>query len=160
MRIFPMAYLSNIEIHHWGDMRGFLTRLVDSMKLMLGAFVWMDRNRRYFIFTGGLMEKWRMYTRTQLMQEDPDLNADTNIVELTIPHPIKAELYYSACGKIDRHNRCRQESLDIEKKLGTKDWSKQFNLSVFAINVVDVCLEYQGITGTEDTQADLYHYLA
>ena len=82
------------------------------------------------------------------------------MIKMTTPQPITTEIYYIACGKIDRHNRCRQESLDIEKKLGTKDWSKQFNLSVFAINVVDVCLEYQGITGTEDTQADLYHYLA
>ena len=40
------------------------------------------------------------------------------------------------------------------KKLGTKDWSKRFNLSVFAMNVVDVWLAYQGITRTEETQAD------
>ena len=76
------------------------------------------------------------------------------MVELIIP------LYYSACGKINRHNRCRQESLDIKKKLGTKDWSKRFNLSVFAMNVVNVWLAYQCITGTADTQVDFYSYLA
>ena len=82
------------------------------------------------------------------------------MVELTIPQPITAELYYSACGQIDRKNRRRQESLNIEKKLGTKDWSKRFNLSVFAMNVVDVWLAYQGITGTAETQADFRNYLA
>ena len=82
------------------------------------------------------------------------------MVELTIPQPITEEIYYSVCGKIDRQNRCRQESLDIEKKLGTKYWLRRFNLSVFAMNVVDVWLVYQGITGAADTQADFYNHLA
>ena len=47
---FPMAYLSNIYLHNWGYMSRFLTRPVESTKLVLGTFVWMDRNRRYFIF--------------------------------------------------------------------------------------------------------------
>ena len=93
----------------------------------------MDRNMRYFIFTGGSMEKGRPYTRPRWRQEYPAPNAETNMVELTIPQPITAELYYIACSQIDRHNRCRQESLDIEKKLGTKDWSKRFNLSILAM---------------------------
>ena len=80
------------------------------------------------------------------------------MVELTIKQPITEELYYSTCGQIDRHNRCRQESLDIKK--GNKYWSKQFNISVFAMNVVDAWLEYQGITRTADIQADFYNDLA
>ena len=84
------------------------------------------------------MGKWRPYTCTLWRQEDPALNAEPNMVELTTPQPITAELYFSACGQIDRHNMCRQESLDIRKKLGTKDWSRWFNLSVFAMDVVDV----------------------
>ena len=44
--------------------------------------------------------------------------------------------------------------------MGTKDWPKRFNLSVFAMNVFDVWLAYQGITGTADTQSDFYNYLA
>ena len=62
------------------------------------------------------------------------------MVELTIPQPITSELNYSACGKIDMHNRCRQESLDIEKKLGTKDWLKRFNLSALEMNMVDLTI--------------------
>ena len=54
-RQFPMAYLSNIEFQKRVDMSGFLTRPVDRMKQVLGAFVWMDRNRRYFICTGRSM---------------------------------------------------------------------------------------------------------
>ena len=46
------------------------------------------------------------------------------------------------------------------KKLVNKDWSKRFSLSDFAVNVVGVWLEYQGITSTAETQDDLYNYLA
>ena len=44
--------------------------------------------------------------------------------------------------------------------MGTKDWLKRFNLSVFAMNVVDVWLAYQGITGMAETQAGFSNYLA
>ena len=52
MRKFPMAYLSNIEFQNWVDMSGLLTMPVDRTNLVLGAFVWMDQNMHYFIFTG------------------------------------------------------------------------------------------------------------
>ena len=55
---------------------------------------------------------------------------------------------------------CRQEILDIEKNLGTKDWLKRFNLSFFAINLVNVWLEYQRITRTAETHVHLYNYIA
>ena len=103
------------------------------------------------------MEKGWPYTCIRWRQEDPAPNTDPNMVELTIPQPITSDIYYNTCGQIDRHNRCRQEILDIEKQLGTKYWLKRFNLSVFAMNVVDVWLAYQGITRTTDTQADLYN---
>ena len=106
------------------------------------------------------MEKVRPYTRTRWRQEYPSPNSEPNIVELTTPQPITTELYYSAFGQIDRHNRYRQESIEIRKTLVTKDWSKRFNLSVFAMNVVDVWLAYQCITGTAETQAYLYNYIA
>ena len=96
----------------------------------------------------------------RLRQEDPSKIAETNMVELTIPNPIETDIYFSAFGQIDRNNRCRQEIFDTEKNLCTKYWSKRFNLSIFVMNVVDVCLEYQGITRTMDIQADLYNYLS
>ena len=155
-----MVYLSNIEFRHRGYMSGLLTRPVDRTNLVLSYFVWMDRNRPYFIFTVGSMEKGLTYTRTWWRQEEPTPNADPNMVEMTTPHPITAELYYSVCGKIDRHNMCCQEILDIKINLGTKYWLKRFNLSVFAMNVVNFWLSYQSITMTAENQADLYTYLS
>ena len=48
-----MEYLYNIEFHNQVYMSGLLTRPVDRTNPALGAFVWMDRNRRYLIFSGG-----------------------------------------------------------------------------------------------------------
>ena len=57
-----MAYLSNIEVYNQGDMSGLLTRPEYRTKPVLGGFVWMYRNMRYFIFTGGSMDKGKTYT--------------------------------------------------------------------------------------------------
>ena len=94
------------------------------------------------------MEKGRLYTYTRWRQEYPAPNAEPNMVDLTIPQSTTSELHYIACDQIDRHNRCRQESLDIEKKSSTKDRLKWFDLSVFAMNAVDVWLAYRCIAGT------------
>ena len=61
---FPMACLSKIEFQNRGDMSGLFTRPIDRTKLVLVASVWTDCTRQYFIFTGGLMDKGRPYTRT------------------------------------------------------------------------------------------------
>ena len=63
-----MEYLSNIELHNRGDMGGLLTRFVDRTKPVLGDFVSMDRNMRYFSFTGRSMEKGRLYTHLRWRQ--------------------------------------------------------------------------------------------
>ena len=80
------------------------------------------------------------------------------MVDLTIPQKITADIYHRACGQIDGQNRWHQERLDI-KKLGTKDWPKRFNLSIFTIYIVDVRLEYQGITSKTDIKYNFYNYL-
>ena len=87
------------------------------------------------------MEKGQQYNCMRWRQEETSPNADPNMIDTTTPQPITEDIYYSARGQIDRHNRCLQESLDIEKKLGTKDWSKRFNQYIFAMHMVDVWLE-------------------
>ena len=61
------------------------------------------------------MEKERPYTCMQRRKEGSAPNKDPSMVQLEIPHPITAEIYYSAGGQIDRCNRCFQESLEIFK---------------------------------------------
>ena len=102
---YPTTYLSNINFQNWGDMSIFLTRPVGSTKMVLGDFVWMDWNKRYLIFTGVSTEKGWSYTCMRWKQEDHAPNVEPNTVEPTIPKTITADIYFSACGQIYRHNR-------------------------------------------------------
>ena len=53
---------------------------------------------------------------------------------------------------MDRQNRCRQESLDIEKKLQTHIWDKRENLGIFAMRVVEDWMCYSNATKVKETQ--------
>ena len=61
--------------------------------------------------------------------------------------PKAAAIYYGTCGKIDQHNRCRQDSLNLEKKIKVMRWDQRVNLSIFGMIVVDSWLLYKGCTG-------------
>jgi hypothetical protein len=61
------------------------------------------------------MQCWRY---RQINQEDP--NADTGLVHLMIAQRMACEVYYNACSMIDRHNRCRPDNLDLDKKMQTQ----------------------------------------
>eukprot|EP00171_Calliarthron_tuberculosum_P006804 IDg6804t1 len=73
--------------------------------------------------------------------------AQPECMEFDIPQPRAAEVYYAVCGAIDQHNRCRQDDLQLERKLGTMDWSMRVNCSIFGMCVVDSWLAYSGCKG-------------
>jgi hypothetical protein len=68
---------------------------------------WMQNLNSSSLEAGTLMQRRRY---RHINQEDP--NADAELVHLTIAQPQACEVYYNACGMIDRHNRCRQDDLD------------------------------------------------
>jgi hypothetical protein len=61
---------------------------------------------------------------------------------------------------IDRHNRYRQDDLQLEKKLQTKEGSMRVGMSISGIIVVDSWLVYKEATGTSETAADFFSGLA
>jgi hypothetical protein len=64
---------------------------------------------------------------------------------------------------IDRHNRHRQDTLGIENKLVTQNWSMRVNLIVFSIIVVNTWLAYsrcKGESAMVEKQKTLYTLLA
>ena len=73
-----------------------------------------------------------------------------------MPHPEAAKHYYSACRKIDQHNCCQKQSLDLEKELGTHDWSQQLNFSLLVISVDDYWLLYDGISFSNKANKNQY----
>jgi hypothetical protein len=93
-------------------------------------------------------------------------NADPERIKIVVPQPKSAELYYTTCGMVDRHNHHCQDTLMIERKVGTLDWSMRVNLSIFGMLVVDTwqaysqCTGRNGGNGKDKNQKDFYTYLA
>ena len=114
---FPMAYLSEQVLTERGSSKCLVNHKEDDDDADLIAMVWMDRDRRYFISSASSANLGNPCVRTRWRQIDEvSTNSDPNRMELNIPQPEICEHYYSACGKIDMHNRCRQDDLNLEKK--------------------------------------------
>jgi hypothetical protein len=158
-RQFPQAYLSGLEMEERGDRRGLIARDAEGTPTML-AFVWMDRNRRYFICSASSLEPGAQYNRERWRQVDLTPNAPAERVVLTIPQPQACEIYYDTCAAIDRHNRCRQDDLMLERKLKTHDWSTRVNISLLGMCIVDTWYAYSQCTDTTETQKEFYSALA
>jgi hypothetical protein len=158
-RQFPQSHLSHLEMTEQGDRRGLIAKDEDGTPSML-AFCWMDRDRRYFITSASSLQPGRAYSRTRWQQVSEVRNAEPERVNLQIPQPEAAELYFSACGMIDRHNCCRQDDLQLEKKLGTLDWLMRVNTTLLGMCIVDTWYAYSQCTKTKEKQKDFYSFLA
>jgi hypothetical protein len=160
-QIFPMRYLALVELNHRGDRKGLLSNAGwQAGGPSMLAFVWMDCQRQYFIATASLLEAGTPYKRWRWRQVDTVQNADPTNVELLVPQPKAAEVYYSACGMIDRHNRARQDTLGLEGQLEAHDWAFCVNMTIFAMTVVNIWLAYSQCTETQKSQKDFYTILA
>jgi hypothetical protein len=122
------------------------------------AMTWVDHALRYFIATTSCTLDGELCSRARWRQ----LEDRPKCVELVVPEPQAAEEYYTACAQKDRHNRCRQADLDLEKKIGTHDWSFRVNCTVLGKVVVDAWLVYSGGRGirTRMDQREFYEQLA
>jgi hypothetical protein len=164
-RRYPMDYLSNLVFRNRGERHGVVAKDADNNVNMM-AFVWMDRERRYFIASAGSLAEGEPYIRHHWRQVSDELDADPERVELTVPQPQAAEMYYKTCAKIDQHNRDRQATLGIEQKLVTHNWSLRVNLSILSMIVVDTWKVYSQLTyanerqGTAESQKEFYAHLA
>ena len=111
------------------------------------SFIWVDRDRRYFTATGSSMQEGDPYVRQRWRQVDKeDPNADPEKVEIQVPIPKAAEIYYKVCGKVDQHNMDRQHTIGIEQKIRTNDWSLRVNLSTLSMVIIDSWKAYSQLT--------------
>jgi len=156
---YPMQHLGRVVLPgNRGDRRGLVS--VDRQTgCQLLAFVWCDRDRRYFISTCSSLADGSIINRFRWRQVDQTDNANPNRVNLTIPQPKAAEIYYSGCSSIDRHNRSRQSGLNLEKKVKVLQWNKRINTSIFAmVGPVDAWYLWRGITEGR-SNAGVTHYI-
>ena len=158
-RGFPMAYLSKIELCERGEKEGVITYDENGIANSM-AFVWMDRDRRYFISTCSSLNDGKPYERSRWRQINNSADANAERVSLLVPQPKACELYYDTCAAVDKHNRHRQDTLKLEKKVETHSWDKRVNFSILGICIVDTWLAYQLATNTKTPQRDFYMDLA
>ena len=69
-------------------------------------------------------------------------------------------MYYNICGKINHHNRRRHDTLRLERKVETNDWSKRVNQSILGMIVVDTFLCYNQLVDESEKEGDFYLRLA
>jgi Transposase IS4 len=144
---YPMKSLSGLEMHNRGESRGLVSKNCAGKPEFL-AFVWMDREGRYFISTASSLEPGLPYSRMRGRQSDDAPDADPTLTELLVSQPAAAEVYYDTCAQIERHNRCRQDDLMLERKLVTSSWSMRLNMSILGIVIVDSWLAWRGCKGS------------
>ena len=162
---YPMAHLQSQELEERGDRYALLTK-DDNNNPFLFCFVWMDRERRYFISSGLSMQEGKPQERERWRQLVTDLTTPPTKVHLVVPQPVAAEVYYDACGKIDQHNRDRQATLGLERKFRTHDWSMRVNMSILSMCLVDSWRIWMRINNINEgdtaieTQKQFYGYLS
>ena len=113
------------------------------------AYVWMDRERRYFIPTASSLQDGKDYSIIRWRQ--PDLpeeefdgvnNEEAGQQELTVFQSNCSEIYYNTCAAIDQHNRHRQDTIKVKRKMQTKSGDKRVTSSIFGMYCVDEWLMY------------------
>ena len=157
-----MAYLQALELSNRGDCEGVITLAANGQPTMM-AFVWMDRERWYFIANTSSLTAGSPYSRVRWRQiASVESNEPPVRTELSIPQPMAAELFYSVAATIDQHNHHRQDNLQLERKLGTKDWSLRVNFSILGMHIVDTWLAWKGLGLCEEGEREdvFYEYLA
>jgi Transposase IS4 len=159
---YPMEYLKSQPMPDGkGDRLGLMCEDAESgTKLM--AFCWVDRERRYFISTCSSLAPGPPCSRWRWRQVDTTPNADPVYMEVMVPQPEACDQYYAACGKIDQHNKYRQASLMLERKLKTLFWHRRVNQTLFGMNVIDSYLLAVGCQGDNrwGTSGDFFVALA
>jgi hypothetical protein len=163
-REYPTTLLQGKEMGERGDRYGVLSK-DDNDNFAYLAFVWLDRDRRYFIATTSSLQEGQPQIRDRWRQLVNDLTTPPEKVEIVVTQPVASEIYYDCCAKIDNHNRDRQATLQMERKFKTHDWSMRVNMSIFAICVVDAWRVWTRINASEgerqsETQKVFYGHLS
>ena len=64
-RMFPQDYLARLELSNQGEREGVYCKAEGSDDPLFMAFVWVDRNRRYFISTTSSLADGEPYSRVR-----------------------------------------------------------------------------------------------
>ena len=125
-----------IQLVHRGLWKGYFA-LDNNNKLDNFAFVWFERDQRYFISNTSSFKSGLTYIRGRLIKLDGIPNTYPVCVQFDINEPRADERYYSVNSKIDESNRKRRDDFRLERKLHTNYWSIKVNTSIIGMDYVD-----------------------
>jgi hypothetical protein len=121
------------------------------------AMLWQDREQRYIICTTSSPVESEPYQRMRCRQSPQGAPR----VSLEVPQPKAAEMYCSACARMDRRSRRRQDELQLERKYITTIGSMRLNMNVIGMIRVDSWLLCLGARGAiAGFQSDFYEEFA
>lgn len=152
-RSFPYKHLASVPIHGRGKWESMAYKDTAG-GCDLAAVVWVDRERRYFIASAGCTLEGDPIYRDRWRR----VGDSSQIVQTETKIPQIAETYYKAASMIDRHNRCRQSDLNLEKKFMVNDWSMRVNTSLLGICIVDAWLLYKKSHGAGSIMSPIKFY--
>ena len=146
-KAFPMHYLQRVLLPGGkGDHRALLSKDQETGMVMM-SFVWADRDCMYFIATCSSSAPGSIIKRRRWRQRDPTPDAEPEVEHVRIRQTQAGEIFYDGCQAIDKHNRVRQEHLNLEKKVQTMSWSNRANHSLLAMCMVDSFALAKGCQG-------------
>jgi hypothetical protein len=154
---YPKKYLGEVMLPVRGSSAALVTKVEDTTVM---AFVYCDKNRYYFVATCSNMSCVDPIYRIRLRQVQPvESGASPESVAIALNVPRAAQVYYSANGAIDQHNRTRQDTLQLERKIQTKVWHKRVNTTILGIILVDSFLLHEKCTRRSMTAVEYYRRL-
>lgn len=99
----------------------------------IATICWLDRHRRHFVTTAGNISD----------TVSPEHISWTKLQEGAFPidsgvrTPLATTQYHDVASIIARHNRVRQDSIDLEKAIGTQNWVFRFASTVIGVILTD-----------------------
>ena len=106
---------------------------MEDISAQILATMWIDRDQRYFVSTSGSPDASSSFSRDRVCM----VSGESRKVTEKISIPDVCRDYYSYCALVDRHNRHRQDSIDLEKKIEVKDWEFRVNSTLLGMCIVD-----------------------
>ena len=141
---YYMHFLNYNYLHKHGDYKKLLRMNEYDDSFCAIAIMWIDKNRQFFVGNAepATAEEPLYRVRWHQVAEQSD-NLEPELVETVLNMIVIIEAYYSASGAIDRHNKKRQDNIEIERKTRTKDWWKRVNTSILGMILVEAMNVHQ-----------------
>lgn len=146
---FPMQELDDHVFVRRGERKALAHIDEHSKNTIMLAWVWLDRNRRFFITSAHGLEEGEVIFRERWRQLDPDPNAPAERVAIHVAQPASIASYYNGAGVIDYSNRVRQDELIMDRRLQTNEWDMRVGFGIAGIIFMDTFFFHQKTVGKE-----------